>query len=263
MPSCKKNKKCCTSDIQYHKVLNKNGFTLAEVLITLGVIGVVAALTLPSVINDYNEKKNIATWKKAYAEFAQVAQKISYDYNVNTFEEAIRKQEEIDNLTPSGDLVTQPVINLFSKYFKNINMACNGTKCEFAGNEMSGWACTNILVDGYVSSSGLGKSTGYKYLSGADAGYWVLGYYPTVCAQTPSYTFALDTNTSSYGRISIDVNGKKKPNVIGKDIFVLNMNNLNQVVPGGSNGFYSTKDYECDSNAKYGGPACSAEYLQK
>ena len=35
----------------------KCAFTLAEVLITLGIIGVVAALTLPSVINNFREKQ--------------------------------------------------------------------------------------------------------------------------------------------------------------------------------------------------------------
>ena len=35
----------------------KVAFTLAEVLITLGIIGVVAALTLPSVINNFREKQ--------------------------------------------------------------------------------------------------------------------------------------------------------------------------------------------------------------
>ena len=41
------------------KVLkSKCAFTLAEVLITLGIIGVVAALTLPSVITNYQKKTN-------------------------------------------------------------------------------------------------------------------------------------------------------------------------------------------------------------
>ena len=35
----------------------KKGFTLAEVLITLGIIGVVAALTLPSLITNYRKKQ--------------------------------------------------------------------------------------------------------------------------------------------------------------------------------------------------------------
>ena len=38
----------------------KKGFTLAEVLITLGIIGVVAALTLPSLITNYRKKQTVA-----------------------------------------------------------------------------------------------------------------------------------------------------------------------------------------------------------
>lgn len=39
------------------KYINVNGFTLAEILITLGIIGVVAALTLPAVIANSKKKK--------------------------------------------------------------------------------------------------------------------------------------------------------------------------------------------------------------
>lgn len=35
----------------------KNAFTLAEVLITLGIIGVVAALTIPTLVNNYRKKQ--------------------------------------------------------------------------------------------------------------------------------------------------------------------------------------------------------------
>jgi type II secretory pathway pseudopilin PulG len=44
---------------------------LAEVLITLGIIGVVAALTLPSTIAKYQEKKKITQLKKAYSAYQQ------------------------------------------------------------------------------------------------------------------------------------------------------------------------------------------------
>ena len=47
----------------------KKGFTLAEVLITLGIIGVVAAMTLPTVINNVQEKQFHSKFKKAYATF--------------------------------------------------------------------------------------------------------------------------------------------------------------------------------------------------
>ena len=46
----------------------KIAFTLAEVLITLSIIGVVAALTLPSVVAHYKEKVLVTQVKKAYSE---------------------------------------------------------------------------------------------------------------------------------------------------------------------------------------------------
>lgn len=42
----------------------KHGFTLAEVLITLGIIGIVAALTLPSLITNYKRQEASARLKK-------------------------------------------------------------------------------------------------------------------------------------------------------------------------------------------------------
>lgn len=49
-------------------------FTLAEVLITIGVIGVVAAMTIPTVINNYLEQTRINALKKAYAQMNQAWQ---------------------------------------------------------------------------------------------------------------------------------------------------------------------------------------------
>lgn len=47
----------------------KKGFTLAEVLITLGVIGIVAALTIPSLISNHNKSVTAARLSKAYNSF--------------------------------------------------------------------------------------------------------------------------------------------------------------------------------------------------
>ena len=49
----------------------KNGFTLAEVLITLGIIGVVAAITLPVLITNFQKKQIATAVKKAYSELSQ------------------------------------------------------------------------------------------------------------------------------------------------------------------------------------------------
>ncbi|MDR1327610.1 MAG: type II secretion system GspH family protein [Heliobacteriaceae bacterium] len=56
------------------------GFTLAEVLITLGIIGVVAALTLPSLIQIYREKVIITKVKKYYSVLSQAHQRAVEEY---------------------------------------------------------------------------------------------------------------------------------------------------------------------------------------
>ena len=56
-------------------------FTLAEVLITLGIIGVVAALTIPTLISKYQEKQTIVKLKKVYSilQNAYTAAEAEYD----------------------------------------------------------------------------------------------------------------------------------------------------------------------------------------
>ena len=47
--------------------LQKKAFTLAEVLITLGIIGVVAAMTLPTLVGEYQKKQTATQLKKFYS----------------------------------------------------------------------------------------------------------------------------------------------------------------------------------------------------
>jgi prepilin-type N-terminal cleavage/methylation domain-containing protein len=54
----------------------KKAFTLAEVLITLGIIGIVAALTMPSLIANYQKQQTVTQLQKAYSVLNQ-AKKLS------------------------------------------------------------------------------------------------------------------------------------------------------------------------------------------
>ncbi len=58
----------------------KTAFTLAEVLITLGIIGVVAALTLPTLITNYQKKETVSKLKKVYSELQQATLMARQDY---------------------------------------------------------------------------------------------------------------------------------------------------------------------------------------
>ncbi len=57
-----------------------HGFTLAEVLITLGIIGVVAAITMPVLIQNYQKKATAEGVKKAYVELNQIIDRAKADY---------------------------------------------------------------------------------------------------------------------------------------------------------------------------------------
>ena len=59
----------------------KIAFTLAEVLITLGVIGVVASLTLPSIVAHYKEKVLVTQIQKAYSEMQNALKMYSAQNN--------------------------------------------------------------------------------------------------------------------------------------------------------------------------------------
>src|SRR5574344_1640540 len=58
---------------------NKKGFTLAEVLITLGIIGVVAAITIPTLINSYKKQVLQTRIKTFYSEWTRVSNLAMYE----------------------------------------------------------------------------------------------------------------------------------------------------------------------------------------
>lgn len=51
--------------------MKRFGFTLAEVLITLGVIGIVAAMTLPALVHNYQEQEYVTRLKKSVSALEQ------------------------------------------------------------------------------------------------------------------------------------------------------------------------------------------------
>ena len=59
--------------------MKKQGFTLAEVLITLGIIGVVAALTIPSLVSKYRKHVVETSLKKSYSVLSQILERSKAD----------------------------------------------------------------------------------------------------------------------------------------------------------------------------------------
>ena len=63
-----------------HSLKKRAAFTLAEVLITLGIIGIVGAMTLPLLVSKYQEKAWLTAFKKSYTVLSQAYLRASQDY---------------------------------------------------------------------------------------------------------------------------------------------------------------------------------------
>ena len=97
-------------------------FTLAEVLITLGIIGVVAAMTIPSVVGNYQKQKTISYVKKFYSDINNaVRMSAAYNGDVELWLEDYRQDNYSANLK-----FLQEYILPYIKYLRVEN--CNGQR---------------------------------------------------------------------------------------------------------------------------------------
>ena len=91
----------------------KAAFTLAEVLITLGIIGIVAAMTLPALINNYRKTVTVNQLKVAYSIMAQALTMAQKDYGDMTYWEI---GEHMSTDPDNSDAVNDSLNNFVEKY---------------------------------------------------------------------------------------------------------------------------------------------------
>lgn len=196
----------------------KLGFTLAEVLITLGIIGIVAALTIPSLMANYQKTQYVTGLKKAYAEITEALKLMANDHGCADNLECV-------GLFKDGSTagVNEALGNEFKKYFKlakdcgtTYNAADESTKC-----------LTDSFSNNYDGSSS-GKGGGRADLNSEDAGNYNFitadGFAISLRSDTCENDLVpAETNLNLNkvcGDITIDVNGFKGPNNAGRDLFV-------------------------------------------
>ena len=57
----------------------KKGFTLSEVLITLGIVGLIAALTIPAVMKNYKNRLYVSQLQKVYSQLSDATKSVISD----------------------------------------------------------------------------------------------------------------------------------------------------------------------------------------
>lgn len=169
-------------------------FTLAEVLITLGIIGVVAALTMPTLIANHKKQVTVTRLKKTYSTLSQ-ALTTSISENGNFSEWGIGKQEsDWSNYREKLSAIVKK--NIIP--YLNVNKDCEYNKCKNApafghNDHWTGMEYLIYLVDGsrmyFFINNNNDQETGINYWHDL----WVV----------------------------IDINGDAKPNKLGNDVFYM------------------------------------------
>jgi len=246
----------------------KNAFTLAEVLITLGIIGVVAALTIPNLIANYKEKQSIAHWKKMYSVISQAYLSTIAEGYQPCNPTADRGRTCPDRgIIDSGTWTFQTALN--TEFLDKFTSKFNYT--DICKGEAICRDKTKYMPSYYRR---------YKTLKGGTVGAYNNG----------SYGFRLVSGEvimygASHGGpwISVDLNSYENgPNVVGKDVFIMKAYDTG-IKALGSKGTFNIdyngdeclcgKEYGVETNSYYAGGAgfgevisggcCSAVYLNK
>ena len=98
--------------------IRRFAFTLAEVLITLGIIGIVAAMTLPSLVANYKEKEVITKAKKDYSIITQAFRLAQAEAGV----------PGDNSILYTGAATSDDVAKAFSKYIPGGHLCLSNSK---------------------------------------------------------------------------------------------------------------------------------------
>ena len=204
-------------------------FTLAEVLITLGIIGIVAAMTIPGLMTNYKKHKIETKLTKA----------------VSTLNQAIKMSEAENGEMETWDknLPYDEFINKYLRPYIKVEQICHRQKpCGYKDGPV--WTYLNGTTNGTYCSPYSFNRSGFISTDGV---FYVFAYRNT------GETGVLDNDKI----IIIDINGPEKPNIMGQDVFFLKrIEAEDSILPWGADKGMTAITENCSKNSS--GHYCAA-----
>ena len=205
-------------------------FTLAEVIITLGVIGIVAALTIPNITTKFREKEVVSKLKKVYTTLSQALQ-----------QEIAEQGQTVDQWPLEYGDSNKGSAFLLEHYFKKYFIILNDCKKP---NTCIGSKKYKYLNG--IEHIAYNEQNSYRHIILSDGTQIVFHISPRF--NQCSYTY------NECANIFIDINGYfKGPNQFGKDFFVLDIKK-DRLAPHGESKY-------CQNN-RGSGDGCAAWVLE-
>ena len=209
------------------KSTSKKAFTLAETLITLGIIGVVAALTIPNLITKYKAKRLRSQFLKSYSVVQQVFKQMEAD------DVSLNPQDYRDN--------TNPFYKTFIKYLTG------ATECGWSGG---GEQSCRLYLTGinYHNLTGDAVISGWYFDDGQ------------ISLSDGSIMYFENASRTNYIWVFVDLNGMKNPpNRLGYDLFAFEFLDGVLRTMGDKETKYPDTETYCDFSGKssMNGMACA------
>ena len=185
----------------------KKAFTLAEVLITLGIIGVVAAMTMPSLIQNYQKKALATQTQKFYSMMSQAVKQYMADYGVDDLRNTPLASDNYEDSESPEAMAS--IRDFVTKYLKVVQ------ECEsIEGEDDAGRLLHNNCF-----------APVYRWLNNSlDNFSYTLGTY--ILADGSVIVINYRGGNKDYPGpilLGVDVNGKKGPNKYGYDYFEMSI----------------------------------------
>ncbi|RAI12860.1 MAG: hypothetical protein DKM24_00200 [Candidatus Melainabacteria bacterium] len=197
------------------KMRKNKAFTLAETLVVMGIIGVVAALTIPNLSSSTANKENVARVQKAYSTINEAFERVQAEYgNIQRW--------PLRDFGWNGNNDTDFFANRMSEYLK-VSKNC-------ARNANQGCMASSV-----------------KYLNGTST---TSGYSAVTDADTSAYKMILADGTGLAIQVvsgsifmNVDIDGPRKGSgTIGKDWFrfVYDASSTKKVIPANTSNLTSS-----------------------
>lgn len=209
--------------------MKKWGFTLAEVLIAMALVGVVASLTIPTFVSSSRNQANAA----------KLSTTISAVENALT---SMIVAEAVEDLSRT-DFVRNNNLNRLSNFLKISNSA------DSLGDLYDSGAPFETL-------NGVNADVAVSIIFQAKNGALLI-YHDDDIAPT-------DEHPGSIGELAIDVNGTTAPNIWGRDVFLFKIGYDGILYPAGGNTFTlmdaNGAKFVCTNNNRNQG--CTARLIE-
>ena len=197
----------------------RSAFTMAEILLSLTIIGVVAAITLPSLTGNINERTWNTQRKTLFARFSQAIPlmgSISGYANAETFvASGLSKVLKINNICDS-DHIQDCGITSNINTLKGVNFSLSVPfKLSELNSEMVSYSTS--VTGGSNFSAVDSEAAAFETQNGES----ILLHYMPGCVSEMQETAAHYVMPKICANMIFDLNGLKGPNTVGKDIGML------------------------------------------